>query len=115
MGRAFLPEEHEPGRHRVVVLTHGLWQRKFAGDPNIVGQVLSLDNESFTVGGRVAAGLCAARDRYATPERGIAYFQDVAQKLSALPGVQGTGAVSCRGCSTACRPPIRSPSAPLPR
>ncbi len=49
LGRAFLPEEHEPGRNRVVVLTHGLWQRKFAGDPNIVGRILSLDNQSYTV------------------------------------------------------------------
>jgi putative ABC transport system permease protein len=49
LGRAFLPEEHEPGRSHVVVLTHGLWQRKFAGNPNIVGQVLSLDSQSYTV------------------------------------------------------------------
>ncbi|HEX9426425.1 MAG TPA: ABC transporter permease, partial [Candidatus Polarisedimenticolia bacterium] len=33
IGRDFLPEEDRPGGNRVVILTHGLWQRRFGGDP----------------------------------------------------------------------------------
>ncbi|HEX9761403.1 MAG TPA: ABC transporter permease, partial [Candidatus Acidoferrales bacterium] len=50
-GRTFLPEEYEPGRNNVVVLTHGLWQRKFGGDPGVVGQVISLDDQPYTIVG----------------------------------------------------------------
>jgi putative ABC transport system permease protein len=50
-GRTFLPEEYEAGKNRVVVLTHGLWQRKFGGHPGVIGQVISLDNEPTTIVG----------------------------------------------------------------
>jgi putative ABC transport system permease protein len=51
LGRAFLPEEAEAGRGRVVVLSEGLWQRRFGADPNIIGKALTLNNESFSVVG----------------------------------------------------------------
>jgi len=41
LGRVFLPNEDEPGS-RVVVLSHGLWQRRFGGDPTIIGKSLTL-------------------------------------------------------------------------
>jgi putative ABC transport system permease protein len=50
-GRVFLPEEYEAGKNHVVVLSHGLWQRRFGGDPNIVGRVLTLDGQPTTVVG----------------------------------------------------------------
>jgi len=37
-GRTFLPEEHEAGKNQVVMLSHGVWQRRFGGDKNIVGR-----------------------------------------------------------------------------
>ena len=49
VGRTFLPEDAQPDRERVVVLSMGLWQRRFGGDQNVIGQKLSLNNESFTV------------------------------------------------------------------
>ena len=49
MGRAIRPEEDRAGAARVVVLSHGLWQRRFNGDPDIVGKTLELDNEEHTV------------------------------------------------------------------
>ena len=50
-GRTFLPEEYEEGKNQVVMLSHGVWQRRFGGDKNIVGRVLMLDGESTTVVG----------------------------------------------------------------
>ncbi|HEX5706976.1 MAG TPA: ABC transporter permease [Pyrinomonadaceae bacterium] len=51
LGRAFLPEEDEPGAARVVVLSHGLWQRRFGSDVGVVGKPLTLNGESFEVVG----------------------------------------------------------------
>jgi predicted permease len=51
VGRTFTPEEDQPGANRVVVLSHGLWQRRFGSDRKIVGQPLTLNGESFMVVG----------------------------------------------------------------
>jgi putative ABC transport system permease protein len=48
LGRAFDSAEAVPG-HNVAILNHGFWNRRFAGDRNIVGQSLMLNGESFTV------------------------------------------------------------------
>src|SRR5579863_10209695 len=49
LGRTFTPQEDEPNGGKVVVLSYGLWQRKFGGDPNIVGKTLSMGNEPYTI------------------------------------------------------------------
>jgi putative ABC transport system permease protein len=49
LGRTFTNEEDKPGSNRVVVLSYDLWQRRFGGDRNIVGQALTLNSESYTV------------------------------------------------------------------
>ncbi|MEZ5318750.1 MAG: ABC transporter permease [Vicinamibacterales bacterium] len=66
MGRTFRPEEDLPGGERVAVLGHTLWERKFDGDPNIVGRTISLDGEPFTVVG--VLGDFPFREFGATPE-----------------------------------------------
>ncbi len=48
-GRIISPEEDQPGRNRVVVLSDQFWQRRFAADPDIVGKTMLLDGENYTV------------------------------------------------------------------
>ena len=55
-GRTFLPEEEQPGRNRVIVLSHNLWQRRFGGDPGVIGATSSLDEMNFTVIGVMPPG-----------------------------------------------------------
>ena len=55
-GRTFTPDEERPGRDQVVVIGHGLWQRAFGANPNIIGQTLTLNSRSFTVVGIMPAG-----------------------------------------------------------
>ena len=50
-GRVFLPEESTPGRDRVVVLSDAVWQRRFGGDPRVIGQTISLDGVPIEVVG----------------------------------------------------------------
>jgi putative ABC transport system permease protein len=51
LGRTFTQQEDSPNGGRVVVLSYGLWQGKFAGDPGVIGKSLSLGNESYTIVG----------------------------------------------------------------
>ncbi len=51
LGRAFTPEEEKQGAARVVIMSHGLWQRRFGGDANILGQAVTLDGEQYEVVG----------------------------------------------------------------
>ena len=56
VGRDFLPEEDHPGRERVVIVSHRLWQRRFGADPGLVGKPLTLNGHSYTVVGVMPAG-----------------------------------------------------------
>jgi putative ABC transport system permease protein len=51
LGRTFTEQEDSPSGERIVVLSYGLWQRKFAGDPGVIGKSLSLGNEPYTIVG----------------------------------------------------------------
>jgi hypothetical protein len=53
LGRSFTPQEDAPNGGKVVVISYGLWQRKFGGNPKVVGQALSLGNEPYTIIGVV--------------------------------------------------------------
>jgi putative ABC transport system permease protein len=49
LGRVFSAEEDRPGGPRLAVLSHGLWIRKFAGDPGAVGKPIVLNGEPYTI------------------------------------------------------------------
>jgi len=56
LGRTFLPDEDQPGRDQAVILSHGLWQRRFAANPRVVGEVVRLNGERHTVVGVMPSG-----------------------------------------------------------
>ncbi|HEX6183709.1 MAG TPA: ABC transporter permease [Pyrinomonadaceae bacterium] len=56
LGRAFHADEDRPGAPRTVVLSHGLWQRRFGADPSVVGSDVLLDGEKYTVVGVMPKG-----------------------------------------------------------
>src|SRR5437773_1485408 len=51
LGRGFTEDENQPAQDRVVILSHGLWQRRYAGDPSIVGKTIRLETVPHTVVG----------------------------------------------------------------
>src|ERR1044071_5281066 len=56
LGRSFTKEEDQQGAERVVVLSNGLWRRRFGADPSMVGKTISLSGDSFTVIGVMPPG-----------------------------------------------------------
>jgi predicted permease len=56
-GRAFLPQEDQPGAAPVAVLGYGLWQRRFGGSPETIGQQIVVDGKPYTIVGIAPAEL----------------------------------------------------------
>ena len=52
-GRGFNADEDLPGGNHVTLLSHALWMRRFGGDPNILGKVISLSGDPYTIVGIV--------------------------------------------------------------
>ena len=59
LGRTFTPQEDAPHGGKVVVLSYGLWQRRFGGDPSIAGKSISLGNEPYTILGVIGKDFVA--------------------------------------------------------
>lgn len=51
LGRVFLPDEMQPGKNRVVILSDGMWRRRFGSDQNIIGKAVTLNGNPYTVVG----------------------------------------------------------------
>jgi putative ABC transport system permease protein len=56
IGRAFTPEESEPGRDAVVILSDELWSTRFGSDPDVLGMSITLDGSPTTVVGVMPSG-----------------------------------------------------------
>ena len=56
LGRLLLPEEDNPGKPQVVILSDRIWKRVFSSDPEIVGKSITLDGKPFTVAGVLERG-----------------------------------------------------------
>ncbi len=56
MGRVFSADEDQEGREHVVVISDGLWRRRFGSDPSIIGRSIMLNGESYSVIGIAPPG-----------------------------------------------------------
>ena len=55
LGRTFLPEDDKDGAGRVVVLSHATWKNRFTSNPKIIGQAVTINNQTHTVVGVIPA------------------------------------------------------------
>jgi predicted permease len=56
LGRVLLPEEDQPGKPAVVILSHGFWQRRFGSDPGVIGKSLNLSGNNLAIVGVLPPG-----------------------------------------------------------
>jgi len=54
-GRTFAPDDGKPGQEKIVVIGYDLWQRRFGGDPKIIGRQITINNEQNTIIGVLPA------------------------------------------------------------
>ena len=57
LGRDFLPEEGEPGKDHVVILSHKLWRQSFNANPDLIGKDIRMNGEPYTVVGVLPPGM----------------------------------------------------------
>ncbi|MFP5265158.1 MAG: ABC transporter permease [Blastocatellia bacterium] len=67
LGRVFLPEEETPGGLQTVILSYGLWQRWFVGDPQVIDQTLTINGRGYTVAGVMPADFSPAARESSRP------------------------------------------------
>ncbi len=56
LGRVFLPEQEQVGKDQEIILSRGLWERRYASDPNILGKKLKVDGRTFEIVGVMGKG-----------------------------------------------------------
>ena len=56
LGRVNLLEDEQKGWPQIAILSHGLWQRRYSGDPGVIGRTIILDGKNVTVAGVMPAG-----------------------------------------------------------
>jgi putative ABC transport system permease protein len=64
LGRPFRPDENEGGRDQVMLLSHALWQRRYGGEPAIVGQTITANGKPYVVAGVMPAAFEFPQKRY---------------------------------------------------
>jgi putative ABC transport system permease protein len=91
IGRVFTPEEAQAGRDDVVLLSHGLWQRRYGANTNVIGKKLTISGRGCTVIGVLPPGfafppkaeiwqpLWFPKEQYEQQQRGAGYLQVLAR------------------------------------
>jgi len=88
LGRTFRSEEDTATRSRVMILSQGLWQRRFGGDPGVIGRKVRLNESTFTIVGVLPASF-----------QSLSLSKtDNAREIFAPLGYELNGPSSCRGC-----------------
>jgi len=88
LGRTFRSEEDTAAQWHVMILSHGLWQRRFGGDPAVIGRRVRLNESTFTI-----VGVLPANFQSLTLSK-----TDYAREMFAPLGYELGGPSSCRGC-----------------
>ncbi len=65
IGRSYTPDENQAGRDAVAVLSHGLWQRRFGGDPQVLNRGVSINGRRFLIVGVMPKAFDYPNARYA--------------------------------------------------
>jgi predicted permease len=78
-GRDFLPDDDRPGAPAVAIISYGVWQVLYGGDPSVVGRVVRINDIPATIVGVMPA-------RFGFPA-----FQDLWQPLALMPGIESAG------------------------
>ncbi|HXU44626.1 MAG TPA: ABC transporter permease [Thermoanaerobaculia bacterium] len=84
LGRAFTPEEDRFGQNRVAILSNPFWQRRFSGDPKVIGKTVELDGAPFEIVGVMPA-------EFRTFGGGQDLWIPIAMNLGALPPREARG------------------------
>jgi putative ABC transport system permease protein len=82
LGRVFSPEEDQPGGPAVVLLSHHLWQRRFNGDPGVIGRSVAVNGTMRSIVGVMPARFYLNRDAATLPESDQLWIP-LAQELGA--------------------------------
>jgi predicted permease len=100
LGRTFSAEEDQSGHEQVAMISYGLWRTFFAGDPNVVGKAMRMNNrpyvvvgvlpEGFDFGGNIQAWIPLALDRNHSNGRGNHFLNAIGRIKSGLTVAQAT-------------------------
>ncbi len=88
LGRTLLPAEDQPG-HDVVIITEGLWRRRFNADPGIVGRAIPLDGRPYTIVGVLPSAFDLSDTRIAGGDHPIEAFVPFGWNAEQLAEVEG--------------------------
>jgi putative ABC transport system permease protein len=78
LGRGFRPEEDRPNQNTVVVLSHGMWQRRFGADPGVIGRTVVLSGTPVTIIGVMPTG-------FYFPTRDVEFWRPIAFNPASAP------------------------------
>src|SRR2546428_11365514 len=85
LGRSFAADEDRPGANPVCIISHGLWQRRFGSDQNIVNKQVTMSGATYTVIGRLSENhsLWPPTERFVT----IGFPADAMKERGSHPGI----------------------------
>lgn len=94
LGRTFLPEEAVAAAQPVVMISHALWQQRFGGTPDVLGQTVRLEGQSHTIVGVLPAGLEFPLERAPTLGTGSILTADAKSFWRPMPQPDGSDLTS---------------------